>query len=150
MGSEQRHAVSSQLGHLLAHLLKLRYSPARHPRRGWIVETQNARDEIAVRLETSPGLRAQLPRLLDEEWPRARRTAVLKMDVYGEQADLPRECPFTLEQVLDDDYRPGRAAVPVPDRTPRRPGGDRRSRSDVPAFALPHHDEPTPGSVPRW
>ena len=107
MGSEQRHAVSSQLRHLLTHLLKLRYSPARYPRRGWIVETQNARDEIAARLATSPSLRTQLPRLLDEEWPRARRAAVLQMDVYGEQADIPRECPFTLEQALDDDYRPG-------------------------------------------
>ena len=107
MGGEQRHAVSSQLRHLLVHLLKLRYSPARYPRRGWIVETQNARDEIAARLAASPSLRAQLPRLFDEVWPRARRGAMLQMDVYGEQASIPRECPFTAEQALDDDYRPG-------------------------------------------
>lgn len=107
MGSEHRHVVGSQLRPLLTHLLKLRYPPARYPRRGWMVETQNARDEIGARLATSPSLRAQLPRLLDEEWPRARRAAVLQMDVYGEQADISRECPFTLEQALDDDYRPG-------------------------------------------
>lgn len=87
--------------------VKLRYSPVRYPRHRWIVETQNARDEIAARLAASPSLRAQLPLLLDEEWPRARRAAVLQMDVHGEQADIPRECPFTLEQALDDDYRPG-------------------------------------------
>ena len=107
LGREQRHALSAQLRHLLVHLLKLRYSAARYPRRGWLVEAQNARDEIAARLAASPSLRAQMPRLFDEVWPRARRGAILQMDVYGEQAGIPRECPFTLEQALDDDYRPG-------------------------------------------
>ena len=107
MGREQRHAVSSQLRLLLTHLLKLRYSPATDPRSGWTAEIRNARAEIVDRLADSSSLRPQLPRLLDRSWPRARLMAAEQMERYGERSPIPRQCPFTLEQILDEDYWPG-------------------------------------------
>ena len=106
MGREQRHAVGSQIRLVLIHLLKLRYSPAIDPRPGWRAEIRNARAEIADRLADGPSLRPYLPRLFDRAWARARSIAADQMEAYGERTTIPRQCPFTLEQVLDESYWP--------------------------------------------
>ena len=109
MGGEQKRAVRSHLRHLVTHLLKLGCSPAEAPRRGWRDEVRNARGEIEDRLVGSPSLRSHLDDLLAAVWPRARRLAAGQMADYGEHPDVPADCPFTLAQVLDDDYWPDRA-----------------------------------------
>ena len=106
MGREQRRAVRSQLRHLLVHLLKLRYSPATDPRAGWIDEIHHARTEVEDRLADSPSLASHLAGLFVEAWPRARRRAITQMEAHGELPAVPEDCPFTLEQALDDDYCP--------------------------------------------
>lgn len=106
MGREQRRAVRSQLRHLLVHLLKLRYSPASDPQSGWIDEVHHARAEIEDRLADSPSLAPHLAGLFLEVWPRARRRAISRMEAHDELPRVPPECPFTLEQALDDDYWP--------------------------------------------
>ena len=106
MGREQRHAVGSQLRHLLVNLLKLRHPPAVDPRPGWMAEIGNARAEIADRLADSPSLRPQLPGLFDRAWSRARSQAARQMELHGEPTVIPEECPFTLDQALDEDYWP--------------------------------------------
>ena len=108
MGKEQRHALRSQLRHLLGHLLKLQFSPATAPRPGWIEEVQNARAEIADRLADNPSLQPQMPSIFAEIWPRASRQAIESLHAYGEQPTILQTCPFTLEQALDDDFRPQR------------------------------------------
>lgn len=108
MGKEQRHALRSQLRHLLVHLLKLQLSAATLPRPGWIEEIQNARAEVSDRLADNPSLRPQMPSIFAEIWPRASRQATESLRAYGEQPAIPQSCPFTLEQVLDDDFRPQR------------------------------------------
>ena len=107
MGREQRHALRSQLRQLVAHLLKLEYSPAKDPRRGWLEEVQNARAEIADRLSDNPSLRPQLPELLAEAWPRARRQAIEALSAFGENSGIPTDCPYPLDQVLDESFFPG-------------------------------------------
>ena len=106
MGREQRHAVGSQNRLVLIYLLKLRYSPAIDPRPGWRAEIRNSRAEIADRLADSPSLRPYLPRLFDRAWARARSIAADQMEAYGERTTIPRQCPFTLEQVLDESCWP--------------------------------------------
>ena len=106
MGREQRRAVRSQLRHLLVHLLKLRFSPATDPRAGWIDEIHHARAEVEDRLADSPSLASHLAGLFVEAWPRARRRAISQMEAHGELPPVPEDCPFTLEQALDDDYWP--------------------------------------------
>ena len=111
LGGEQKRAVRSHLRHLIAHLVKLRCSPADDPRRGWKDEVRNARGELEDRLAGSPSLRSQLDELSNEVWPRARRQAAGQMADYGEHPDVPVDCPFTLAQVLDEDYWPDRVTT---------------------------------------
>jgi hypothetical protein len=108
MGKEQRHALRSQLRHRLVHLLKLQFSVTTLTRPGRIEEVQNARAEIADRLADNPSLRPQMPSIFAEIWPRASRQAIDSLRAYGEQPAIPQTCPFTLEQTLDDIFRPQR------------------------------------------
>ena len=89
----------------MMHLLKWQYQPDRRTT-SWEVTLSNCRDSIQDCLEDSPSLQRFLR---DEEWVakyyrRARRDAAketqLKMD------EFPQECPYTLEQMLDDDFLP--------------------------------------------
>jgi hypothetical protein len=103
LGNEQVHAVESHLRVLLAHLLKWQYQPHRR-RRSWRLSCLNARDEIDRRLQRNPGLRPQVPWLLAGVYPKARRLAEAETGLP--RATFPEACPWTLEQVLDEDFWP--------------------------------------------
>jgi hypothetical protein len=106
MGKAQRHTLRSHLRQLIVHLLKLQYSPAEQPRRGWFDEVQNARAEIADRLADSPSLAPEVEAMLLDIWPRARRQANDALLAFGEHVRLPQVCPYTPEQALDDGFVP--------------------------------------------
>jgi hypothetical protein len=103
LGHEQRHAVSSQLCRLLQHLLKWRYHPT-HRSPSWRRSIRQARHAIARRLEQSPSLRQVVPSLLGGEYRRARRDA---QDETGlPLATFPESCPWSVDQLLDEDFWP--------------------------------------------
>jgi hypothetical protein len=103
LGKEQRNALRSWVTRILEHLLLLEHVPAEQPRRGWIDEIIDFRDEIEQRLTATlrRDLKRQLPRLYD----RARRRLERKLTLHGEAnvaRRLPERCPYSLDQVLGD------------------------------------------------
>jgi Domain of unknown function DUF29 len=58
------------------------------------------RNEIADGLSESPSLRPHLPDLVSKHYTRARRRAAVQTQL--EEDTFPRECPYTLEQILGD------------------------------------------------
>jgi hypothetical protein len=105
LGNEQRHAVRSHLRVLLWHVLKWAYQPD-HRGPSWRTSILNARVEIADRLEDYPSLRPRVPTLLASAYPRARRLASAETGLP--LATFPEACPWTVEQVLDEDFWPER------------------------------------------
>jgi hypothetical protein len=103
LGNEQRHAVRSHLRVLLWHGLKWAYQPD-HRTPSWRTSILNARAEIADRLEDEPSLRPLVPALLASAYPRARRLAAAETGLP--LATFPEACPWTLAQVLDEDFWP--------------------------------------------
>lgn len=105
LATYQRHSVVSRARRILQHFLKLEYSPASEPRRGWKETIVTQRTDLEERLTAS--LRQELAGALADTYGRARRDAVrdLKPDQVSER-DLPVACPYTLEQVLDPDWLP--------------------------------------------
>jgi hypothetical protein len=103
LGKEQRNAVRSWVTRILEHLLLLEHVPAAEPRRGWIDEIIDFRDEIEQRLTAT--LRRDLQRQLPRLYERARVRLQRKLTLRGE-ADaggrLPERCPYSLDQVLGD------------------------------------------------
>jgi hypothetical protein len=107
LGDSKRDACRSQARRVLEHLLKLRYSPSARPRTGWKLSVVEARSALDNQL--SKALERDLQRHLGKLYVQARRAAVLGLEEHAEtQAArlLPRECPFTIDDVLRDDWYP--------------------------------------------
>jgi hypothetical protein len=111
LGNSERDTVRSHLRTIIAHCLKLAYSPAVEPRAGWMSTVGRARDELEDKLTPTlrRHLRAGLPRLYGQ----ARRTAGRDFRLFGEAeaaSSLPERCPWTLAELLREDWYPQRKA----------------------------------------
>ncbi len=111
MGREQAHAVLSAFITIIEHLLKLEFSPANDPRRGWRTSVRNARDDLELRLESNPALAApeKLSGMVTNAWRHGRKRAAGALRDYGEAdaaAQVPVECPYSLEQLASSDWWP--------------------------------------------
>lgn len=105
LGRGELDALESALEQVLIHLLKLEYSPAADPHRGWEESVDEHRRRVPRALKNSPSLRPRLPATLVDAWPPARRSAAraLKRDKIDPDI-LPKDCPYTLDQILDEDW----------------------------------------------
>lgn len=106
MGANQQNALSNRLRILLAHLLKWQYQVELRSR-SWNATIYEQRSQIEELLDRSPSLKHYLP----EKIPKAYRKAVkLAAKETGlNEAIFPTECPYTLEQILGEEYYPKEA-----------------------------------------
>jgi hypothetical protein len=105
LGRKEKHEVESRAELVLIHLLKLAFSPASEPRRGWLRTIMIQRRALARMLTTS--LRAHLQEQLADVHGQARRMAAVEMETDAIEPDLlPEECPFTLDEILEQDWLP--------------------------------------------
>lgn len=104
LGRSQQNALHSYLQNAVEHLLKLEHSRAREPRAGWSIDLVKAR--LGAAKQMTPTLRRRLPAELPEIYQDARTVAVASFAAYGETAPFPAECPYSLDRVLDVDWKP--------------------------------------------
>ena len=107
LGKSERDAVRSQVRRILEHFVKLAYSPAADPRYGWRGSIIDARAELDDKL--SPTLRHDIVVVLGKLYATVRKRVATDLQERGEQdaaASLPAECPYTVEQILADDWYP--------------------------------------------
>ena len=83
------------------------FSPSREPRATWIEEVLEFRAQAENRLDDTPSLKHYADDLFQKAWPQARKIAQKSFEIHGEEVQVPPECPYTLEQVLDSDFLPG-------------------------------------------
>jgi Domain of unknown function DUF29 len=101
LGRSERHALSSQIGRILEHLIKLAASPATEPHRGWQETIFDAQREIEEVLDASPSLRPEVPTIIARQLTRARNRVRKQLDLYGEQPVVDLDTlNFGEEQVL--------------------------------------------------
>ncbi|MCS6779149.1 MAG: DUF29 domain-containing protein [Geminicoccaceae bacterium] len=103
LGKSERDTVRAQLRRILVHLLKLRFSPAREPRPGWVATVADARAELADK--RTPTLERHLRRELPAIYERAALQARRELEAYGEAAAaarLPATCPWPFEELVED------------------------------------------------
>ncbi|NYZ14207.1 DUF29 domain-containing protein [Azospirillum sp. RWY-5-1] len=105
MGKSDRRSVQSALARVIEHLLKLEFSPAADPCGGWRKSVREQRAAALDALDDSPSLRGRID--LVTAWRRGRGFAVdgLNQNRVDERL-LPDECPYDLDQPLDDDWWP--------------------------------------------
>jgi hypothetical protein len=105
LGANLRNAVTSRTREIILHLLKLQYSPAAEPRRGWQESVGNQRDDLE--LEITPSLARHVTAELESIFQKARRRAVDDLARDGVNEDqLPTICPYTFDQIIDPVWRP--------------------------------------------
>ena len=107
VGRNERDAVRRQVRRILVHFLKLAYSPAGGPRHGWRGSIIDARAELEDKL--SPTLRHDLSAVLPRLYRTACKRVATDLQEHNEHdvaSSLPPECPYTLDQVLADDWYP--------------------------------------------
>jgi hypothetical protein len=107
LGRSDLRGVESHVIRILAHLLKLEYSPASSPRADWAISVLNHRADAKRILQDSPSLRRKLKAALPDCYADARRLAAKGLERDGiPQADIPAEAPYSVEQVMDPDWFP--------------------------------------------
>lgn len=105
MGRSELRAVESALVRVIEHLLKLEYSPAADPRADWKVSVLEHRDRVARDLTASPSLRNRID--IADIYRTGRKIAALGLERDGLRlAELPTECPYSLDQLLNEDWWP--------------------------------------------
>jgi Domain of unknown function DUF29 len=106
LGRSLRYALRSQISRIIQHQVKLEYSTAVDPRRGWRRTIRQARAEIRQILSDNPSLRRGVPRFVAEETTPAVELALRDMEENDElhRLQLPslRKATYTEEQVLGD------------------------------------------------
>ncbi|HRJ60287.1 MAG TPA: DUF29 domain-containing protein [Azospirillaceae bacterium] len=105
VGRSELSSVESWLVRVIEHLLKLEYSPASDPRRGWRSSVREHRSRTIRELKASPSLRGKID--LADVYFDGRDAAADGLAYDGLSADvLPDVCPWTLEQLLDRAFLP--------------------------------------------
>jgi len=105
MGRSEGGAVRSHLRVLITRLLKCEHQ-ADHRSSSWRGSIYNARRSIAQRLQESPSLRRRLPDFVAHIHVDAVFNAANETDLP--EATFPQACPYSIDQLLDIDYWPGR------------------------------------------
>lgn len=110
MGRSEIKEVSSLLRQTLSHLVKIAVDGDARSVPHWVSEASGFQSDAV--LACSPGLAQRLD--LAKIWKLAKRNAADGLGEFGVSVPpLPRECPLTLEQLLDADFSPREAAAAV-------------------------------------
>lgn len=105
LGRSDRRALVSHIKRVIEHLLKLQYSPAQAPRPGWQESVELHRQEARELLSDSPSLRHDP---LEACYRDAVRLAARGLASDAAGVTLPETCPYRLEDILAEDWWPGR------------------------------------------
>ncbi|MFM7425497.1 MAG: DUF29 domain-containing protein [Elainella sp.] len=104
LGKQQRQELRNRLGVLLGHLLKWELQPD-HRSKSWFFTIREQRRELADLLQDSPSLGPYLPEAVERAYL-AGIDLVLR-ETPLRYRDLPPDCSYSLEQILDDGFLPG-------------------------------------------
>jgi len=104
MGASERRELASRLEQLLMHLLKLKYQSNYINTSSWVRSIKEQRKRLAKLLKTQPSLK----NLVNDEVDDSYQLAILKAseETGLKEEVFPSECPFTVEQILDESYYP--------------------------------------------
>jgi hypothetical protein len=110
LGASDRRELYSRLVRVIEHLLKLQLAPIDEPRRLWRLSVTHQRNDLKAVLRISPSLRRVAGTFVAEAHKEA--VGLIERVMPDEEVelwpDLPRRCPYTLDQILDPDWWPER------------------------------------------
>ena len=112
LGKSNRRSLESNLMILIAHLLKLNIQQDAPDmmKSSWLNSVSEHRQRVLYDLAEIPSLKSHLATAIAKVYPSSRKLAIQE----GKRAKLgvsvplekeyPLDCPFTVEQILDEDF----------------------------------------------
>lgn len=100
LGKSDQRTVRSHLSRLLKHQIKRKIQPERDGP-SWRESITSSREDLDYTIADSPSLRRFLEKNLQGIYRRALKDALFETGLKS--ADLPRDCPYTLDELLERD-----------------------------------------------
>ncbi|KQT89062.1 DUF29 domain-containing protein [Methylobacterium sp. Leaf466] len=110
LGGSQKSEIRNRLAVLLQHLLKWEFQPQKR-KYGWRVSIVEQRLQIEGLIDVSPSLGSWPEAVLDKAYRLGHVRAAGETGMA--ERLFPATCPYTLAQVLDEDFYPGPAEPDV-------------------------------------
>ncbi|PZV26684.1 MAG: DUF29 domain-containing protein [Snowella sp.] len=112
LGRSDRKELESNLMILMAHLLKLKIqnNVPEQMKGSWYDSVVEHRQRVYKNLRDTPSLKNYLETAIQSAYPDARKVAIKEGKLAKLGVPIPSEvvypitCPFTLEEVLDEDF----------------------------------------------
>jgi Domain of unknown function DUF29 len=101
LGKQQRQELKNRLGVLLAHLLKWEYQAAQRSK-SWKYTIQEQRLQILDLLEQNPSLKPDQEEAISKAY--ALGLLLVGRETPLDPQELPSQCPYTLDQILDASF----------------------------------------------
>jgi hypothetical protein len=103
LGKQQRQELRNRLGILLGHLLKWQFQPD-HRSKSWRATVREQRYRIRKLLDESPSLKTHILEAIAYGYELG--LALIVQETPLDYGDLPENCLYLLEQILDDTFLP--------------------------------------------
>ena len=103
MGRSEKRELDSRLTVLLVHMLKWQYQPIRRGR-SWQLTIEGQRINFSETLYENPSLKPQLDTILKKAY--AKSIIKASQETALDEQTFPSVCPWTLSQILDDNFYP--------------------------------------------
>jgi hypothetical protein len=107
LGKQQRQELRNRLSILIGHLLKWQFKPQRRSRI-WLATLRIQRLDTIELLEENPSLKSYLEEALGKAYLKGVELAVKETDLP--RSNFPSNCPYSLQEILDDGFYPGEAS----------------------------------------
>ncbi len=103
LSKAQRQQLVNRLAVLLMHLLKWKYVSLRRSN-SWLYTIKEQRERIRLLFKDSPSLKYQLEDKITDAYRLGKLKAI--KEAPQDQNLFPMSCPFSSEQILDDEFYP--------------------------------------------
>lgn len=103
MGRSEKRGLVSHLSVLIAHLMKWQFQEKLRSK-SWKITIERQRIEINDVLEENPSLKYQIQEIMPKAYKYALN--ILKEETPLDSSFLPKECPYTFPQMIDEEFFP--------------------------------------------
>jgi hypothetical protein len=103
MGRSEKAQLINRLSVLIAHLFKWQFQPDFRGR-SWSGTIEEQRHKIRRLIKENPSLKSKIPEAIKEGFLDSK--SILKKETSIDLKLLPAQCPYTFEQIMEDDFFP--------------------------------------------
>lgn len=103
LGRQERRELVNRLGILVGHLLKWQFQPQQRSK-SWTATIIEQRQEVQELIADNPSLKSYLVEAMNKAYQKSVLLVVKETPLSLD--DLPAQCPYTLDQVMDPNFYP--------------------------------------------